>query len=293
MPTISVPAILAQGSSTQTAGPPALKPSDRSPTLPTAAALTPTAVTPATLTARAMTGTSTPGSALAVVTSALAAVTQALAVVTPKTPASTAPRPALTAATPAVPAPPAATTALTTASLTSTPSGLLPGILTLPLTPNPTLVAPEFPIVSSGRVPIAPSVTASPTLASALAGAPASEHLSVPETPNLSWSGGQMQVPADVVGPSELGSRTSHALRDAHRAPVANGESGQSEPVLTAVSGGGTGSSASGASGFFFFGVAGLLASFALGLPRLSCRLRLIKELGTPAPVILLLDRPG
>ena len=88
--------------------------------------------------------------------------------------------------------------------------------------------------------------------------------------------------------------RRRHVSGRRHVSSVGGGEGGQPAPVLSmSVSGSGVGSSVSRGSGFFFFGVAGLLAWFALGVPRLSCRLRLIKELGTPAPFVLLLDRPG
>ena len=67
----------------------------------------------------------------------------------------------------------------------------------------------------------------------------------------------------------------------------------QPVPVLTVVSGSGGGSSAFGGSGLVFFGAVGLLALFVLRVPWLSCRLAVVRELGTPAPFVLLLDRPG
>jgi hypothetical protein len=50
---------------------------------------------------------------------------------------------------------------------------------------------------------------------------------------------------------------------------------------------------ASGGVGLFFFSVVALMALIVLIVPRLSCHLRGVQELGTPLPFLLLLERPG
>jgi hypothetical protein len=110
----------------------------------------------------------------------------------------------------------------------------------------------------------------------------------------LSWAEGQAPSLASVES-TGVRSRSSHAGHKKRRLPVPGPVNGQPAQVLMTLSGAGAGagSFASGGSGLFFFAVAGLLAWFALGVPRLSCRLCLIKELGTAAPFVLVLDRPG
>ena len=100
-----------------------------------------------------------------------------------------------------------------------------------------------------------------------------------------------VDIDIELAGGRVRGSHVSGKRKDDY--PAGGAVNVQPAPVLMPVSGSGAGSSASGGSGFFFFGVAGVLALFALGVPRLSFRLRLIKELGTPAPFVLLLDHPG
>jgi len=110
----------------------------------------------------------------------------------------------------------------------------------------------------------------------------------------LSQAGGQVQsLPGFELTEVRLPGKQMSELKR-RRPPVTGATDGRPAPVFqTALSGSGAGSSASGGSGLFFFGVVGLLTLFAFGVPRLTCRLRLIRELSVPAPFVLLLDRPG
>jgi hypothetical protein len=55
----------------------------------------------------------------------------------------------------------------------------------------------------------------------------------------------------------------------------------------------GLGASASNGGGVFFFAVFAVLGLFALTVPQLDCRFRLVGALGRPLRFVLLLDRPG
>jgi hypothetical protein len=55
----------------------------------------------------------------------------------------------------------------------------------------------------------------------------------------------------------------------------------------------GSGFGAGGGSGFYFFGVAALLALAALFVPRVICVLRMFARSRGPQPFVLLLERPG
>jgi hypothetical protein len=152
----------------------------------------------------------------------------------------------------------------------------VPTITTSPtLTPTVPTLTPTVPTLTLG-FPMAPS-TIAPV---------ASLRVS------SSWAGGQAQSLASVEL-AGVRSRSSNAWRKSRRSPVSGMADGQPAPFQTTPAGSGVGSSATGGSGLVFFDVAGLLALFALAVPGLTCLLRLAKEVGTPAPFVLLLDRPG
>ena len=92
----------------------------------------------------------------------------------------------------------------------------------------------------------------------------------------------------------------AQALSEPGRAPVsASGVTPTAQAAPVSAPAGfqagtpGAGSAAGGGSGFFFFGLAALLALAAILLPRVSRVLRLFERMRTPAPFVLLLERPG
>ncbi len=107
-------------------------------------------------------------------------------------------------------------------------------------------------------------------------------------------TGGAAQALAQTLAIVGLVGASSPKMLSKHRPLAVSDPDGQPGPTAQTPGSGSGGSVASGGgSGFFFFALAELSALIALSVPRLSCRLPLIKELDTPAPFVLLLDRPG
>lgn len=195
-------------------------------------------------------------------------------VMAPTTPTLTAVVPLLVSASPAlIPATPTLLSGIGI-TLVGTPALAAPGLQVL--IPSSQVLAPAAAVlVMGGTLAVVEPLDALPTAYPI----------------DLSGEDPSIAQPNDVLAGER--DRTSRDSAKRHSTPGGGAANTQPAPVLMPLSGTGAGSSASGGSGFFFFGVAGMLALFALGVPRLCCRLRLIKELGTPAPFVLLLDRPG
>lgn len=110
----------------------------------------------------------------------------------------------------------------------------------------------------------------------------------------LSLTTGPAQALAQTLAIVGLAGVTSPRTLAKRQPSAASTPDGQPGPTAQTPGSGSGGSVASGGSGmFFFFALAELSALIALSVPRHSCRLRLIKELETPPPFVLLLDRPG